>query len=731
MRWVLHGGPGTGKTHVIKLLRAELFEKLLGWSRGVEFDITALQAVTADMLDGDTLHHAFGLSWSKSGSRAPSLSKTLALAQRLLRMRWLVIDEISMVSVELLAQLEQKLRQLIRQGSPFKRRNGRTRPFGGLNVVVVGDLWQLEPPGGTFIASLPHEWLQTAGAKQRMLQAHGQELIWGGPEKGFQGVTELWRCERVKDDEWLKELQEQFRYSRLTDDNHAFLHGRPTAVPGSWTREALTCGNEACQTLVRCRATPDVILGDECRVCKEERRTRRLVATSAKDPRFSKGFEASPSIFATNTRKCHTGKLRAKAFAGTRNKHLHYIVAHDRASAAVLCEKPDLTQENKKLQWLQRHDRECGDLCGMLPLCDGMPVFLTEHINRDRLLLKGRRGFVRTWTPAADGAEEVDGSTTVWNQLPASIFVQFPGATWKVADLEKGVYPVVPLKRTWHLDAKRQAPQLAVQRTQLPLLPAFAITAHGAQGQTLSEGVIADLVLGAVSSVLTAYVAITRVTERARLLILRAFAAETFQQGDKSFRSLLLQQWRHHDVNWEEVLGNCVKTRVCNECRAARLRRDYTAANWNCSTDDIVCRECTKAYRERGTPFRCWRCHTWRAQEAFRQPVTNINLWRSVCQACIQKRECNACGLWLEKNLFARSAWGRKRNRTCSVCRNWSQYLVIAANAQRRLRRRRHAQASADLQTKRKAVLREIWQEVKRKKPVVCPHCTETFLNSL
>ena len=95
--------------------------------------------------------------------------------------------------------------------------------------------------------------------------------------------------------------------------------------------------------------------------------------------------------------------------------------------------------------------------------------------------------------------------------------------------------------------------------------------------------------------------AITRVTERARLLILRAFAAETFQQGDKSFRSLLLQQWRHHDVNWEEVLGNCVKTRVCNECRAARLRRDYTAANWNCSTDDIVCREYQSLQRARHT----------------------------------------------------------------------------------------------------------------------------------
>ena len=426
LRWVLHGGPGTGKTHVIKLLRTELFERILGWSRGFEFDITALQAVTADMLDGDTLHHAFGLTWRNGGSREPSLSKTLELAQRLLRMRWLIVDEISMVSVELLAQLEQKLRHLIRQGSPFKRRAGRTRPFGGLNVVVVGDLWQLEPPGGTFLASLPHEWLHTAGAKQRMLQAHGQELIWGGPEQGFQGVTELWRCERVKDDEWLKELQEQFRYSQLSNNNHAFLHGQPTTVPGSWTRETLACGNAACKQLVHTRATPEQILRDECGVCKEERRTRRLVATSTTDPRFVNGFEASPSIFATNTRKYHTGKLRAKAFAATRNKHLHYIVAQDRASAEVLREKPNLAKE--KLRWLQRHDRECGDLCSVLPLCDEMPVFLTEHLNRQRLLLKGRRGFVRTWTPATDGAEVIDSRTTVWNKLPATIYVQFPAA---------------------------------------------------------------------------------------------------------------------------------------------------------------------------------------------------------------------------------------------------------------------------------------------------------------
>ena len=46
------------------------------------------------------------------------------------------------------------------------------------------------------------------------------------------------------------------------------------------------------------------------------------------------------------------------------------------------------------------------------------------------------------------------------------------------------------------LDRKHKAkkPMLKVTRKQLPLLPAFAMTAHQAQGQTVEEGVIADLV---------------------------------------------------------------------------------------------------------------------------------------------------------------------------------------------------------------------------------------------
>ena len=115
---------------------------------------------------------------------------------------------------------------------------------------MVGDLWQLIATRRHVESnSLPHEWLQTAGAKQRMLQAHGQELIWGGSRaKGFQGVTELWRCERVKDDEWLKELQEQCPAtpdSPTTIMRFCMAGQRPCQAAGPERR--LPCGNEACR----------------------------------------------------------------------------------------------------------------------------------------------------------------------------------------------------------------------------------------------------------------------------------------------------------------------------------------------------------------------------------------------------------------------------------------------------------------------------------------------------
>ena len=61
------GPAGAGKSYVLNLIRKELFETLLGWKQGEEFQVVTLQAVMAEDLNGDTIHHAFGLNWQGAG----------------------------------------------------------------------------------------------------------------------------------------------------------------------------------------------------------------------------------------------------------------------------------------------------------------------------------------------------------------------------------------------------------------------------------------------------------------------------------------------------------------------------------------------------------------------------------------------------------------------------------------------------------------------------------------
>ena len=346
LRWVLHGGPGAGKSYALKLLKTELFERVLGWKRGVEFEVVALQASMADALDGDTIHHALSLSVFTNEDES-SLKKQAELLQRALRWRWLLLDEFSMVSTELLARLELKCRDVVRDACPgkYECNSSIARPFGGLNVILSDDLWQLEPPSGTFLGASPTAMLKAGAVRRGPTAAYGQLLVWGGPEVGVQGVTELTICERTSD-VWLQELQEQLRVGKLCADMRRFLHGAATTVPGSWCRDDVACGNSACRALVGV-CSPEEIAARECSVCADERRSRRCVATAPTDRRFMEEMKQAPSIFATNDVKHHVNKVRAAAFA-KEHRPLILLAAQDRISATALRDTPDLRKFKKQ-----------------------------------------------------------------------------------------------------------------------------------------------------------------------------------------------------------------------------------------------------------------------------------------------------------------------------------------------------------------------------------------------
>ena len=335
-------------------------------------------------------------------------------------------------------------------------------------------------------------------------------------------MTELTRCERTAD-HWLASVQEELRHGTLSWDTHAFLHGQPTTKPGSWCNGELSCGNATCIRLLGSHAKPQQVLNDECAVCATERVSRGLVASTPDDPRFGTTFQSATSIFSTNDIKYHVNKVRAIQWANAASVPLHYAIARDMASSTVLQEKPEV--QRSKIEWLQRHDQECGGLYGILPICLSLPVRATEHLDRRRGILKGCKGKIIGWSMAPD--------TQIWNKLPDVIYVQFETAkTWRIEGLlHDNVFPVTAQRKPWFLDRGRKKPRLRITRRQFPLAPGFAITAHVAQGQTLRDGVIADFNISSVASVFTTYVAATRVTGRDKLLIMRPFPLSPFQKG--------------------------------------------------------------------------------------------------------------------------------------------------------------------------------------------------------
>ena len=163
---LMHGGPVTGKRHVIKLLKEELFQQKCGWVPGLDFQIGAFQAVNADNVDGDTLHHALGLQpfdSTKKNNRNPGKEKLTEAAKRVAQWRWLIIDEISLISSNFLAELDMHIRCIMSHVSATKRgASNIDRPFGGINVLFVGDFHQLDPPSGTPINAIPTAFLRGA-----------------------------------------------------------------------------------------------------------------------------------------------------------------------------------------------------------------------------------------------------------------------------------------------------------------------------------------------------------------------------------------------------------------------------------------------------------------------------------------------------------------------------------------------------------------------------------------
>ena len=139
------GGAGTGKSHLISVIKEHIERSHTGSQNACM--LVAPTGVAAFNIGGLTIHYAFRLPVEHGNfTKYTKLS-----AERLHQLRLLckdvhtiIIDEISMVSYETLGFIHQRLTEI-------KGTDDTEVYFGGLNIIAVGDFYQLPPVRDRFV----------------------------------------------------------------------------------------------------------------------------------------------------------------------------------------------------------------------------------------------------------------------------------------------------------------------------------------------------------------------------------------------------------------------------------------------------------------------------------------------------------------------------------------------------------------------------------------------------
>lgn len=199
-------------------------------------------------------------------------------------------------------------------------------------------------------------------------------------------------------------------------------------------------------------------------------------------------------------------------FARKHNKNLHWYYATDSHSGKVI-EDQDLKQHLASL-----HSGKTNQRLGKLPLVIGMPVMICQNFDVEGGIVNGCPGTLKRIRFCVDEQGqrhaiscEIEAPTTTCENLP-NLAAQHVAALQDTVDM-CFIHP-------------HSRKSCTIKRTQLPIIPAFAMTAHKAQGQTMERAIVD---LQSCFGTESAYVMASRVKSLNGLAILRPFDKRKIQ----------------------------------------------------------------------------------------------------------------------------------------------------------------------------------------------------------
>ena len=210
------GRAGTGKSTLLQHF---------AWNTKKQIAICAPTGVAALNVEGQTIHSLFRLPIGLIGDA--DIDQNDATRRILNAIETLVIDEISMVNADLMDAIDRSLRQA---------RGRRGEPFGGVQVIMFGDPYQLAP-------------VPPRGDEARYVQDHYRSFwffdakVWAGgsgitdQEGLFEvdtraelHVRELVQIHRQSDDGF-KSMLNAVRYGRVTAEIAGVLNAQGARTP--------------------------------------------------------------------------------------------------------------------------------------------------------------------------------------------------------------------------------------------------------------------------------------------------------------------------------------------------------------------------------------------------------------------------------------------------------------------------------------------------------------------
>lgn len=440
LRMYLAGPAGTGKSRVVHAV--EDFFATREESRRLR--LTSFMGIAARNINGSTLHSTLQLHVSGASAKKSDLQ------ERWKGVDFLVIDEVSMIGCQLMTSVHNAL--VAAKVTPD--------PFGGMNIIFVGDFAQLPPVGDRRLFMSSRRRRNRSGGTNAGQESSQGRLLWLSVDSVVV-LDEYVRQSGAENIQFI-DLLKRLRLGRCNSADYALLQSR--------------------------------ILDRE--VIQQDR-----------------SWQNAPIIVTTNNTKDALNEESVKRFATGTGQEVAWYHAYDYALGLELSEST-LNRLGELNSGLTK------GVLGRIPLVLGMPVIVSHNYDVEGGVVNGSHGYVHEirYTVAVTGKRHLSCCVV---EIPDAGASTMPG-------LPARHFPIMPEKYDINIYNRFTEENFPFKRVQVPIQPAFAITAHRSQGQTMNHVVVDLLDCKGTES---PYVMISRATSLKALAILRPFPFKVISKG--------------------------------------------------------------------------------------------------------------------------------------------------------------------------------------------------------